>query len=94
MDYHANYLFLVPRGCPYVSHILFADDTLIFVMVQGELRKLFFQVIANYKRCARRKVNKIKSAIFCQSNASISRISIKESSSGIPSVLSLILLSL
>lgn len=58
----------VSRSAPSISHLLFADDLLIFCRVIAREAHQINTILDNYSRVSGQKVNKAKSALFCNNN--------------------------
>lgn len=68
MQNNVIHRFKSPRGCPLVSHLLFADDTIIFT--NGNLRSLsnLMQFLKLYENASGQKINKQKSCFVVPSS--------------------------
>ena len=58
------------RGAPSVSHLLFADDSLILIHAKKEDATHIQEILDLYEHCSRQVVNKGKSAVLFSANAS------------------------
>ncbi|KAL0395325.1 UNVERIFIED_CONTAM: putative ribonuclease H protein [Sesamum latifolium] len=58
----------VARNAPPVSHLLFADDTLIFCQATNEAMRCIRSVLGVYERASGQLINLEKSSIFFSSN--------------------------
>ncbi|CAN1226181.1 LINE-1 retrotransposable element ORF2 protein [Linum grandiflorum] len=56
------------RHCPVLSHILFADDTFVFLQASNQECSSLLQLLGNYERSSGQRVNLSKSAIYFSSN--------------------------
>ncbi|KAL3819736.1 hypothetical protein ACJIZ3_005641 [Penstemon smallii] len=56
------------QGAPFVSHLLFADDTLIFTEATGEAAKTIKSVLENYGKASGQEINFEKSSIVFSRN--------------------------
>ncbi|CAK9184327.1 unnamed protein product [Ilex paraguariensis] len=76
--------FHIGRGTTVVSHLLFADDTLVFM--RGTKRSVLnvLKYIGEYESCSGQKVNKSKSAMYCSKRISVARRNSLSSLVGIP----------
>lgn len=66
--------FQVPRGCPPVTHLLYADDTLIFLTGMSKHIKCLLQFIKDYEASSGQKVNNNKSSFIITRKASAAAI--------------------
>jgi hypothetical protein len=55
--------------CPWLSHLLFADDCLVFTQATGEGANRLKEILERYRRGSGQMVNKQKLAIFFSANS-------------------------
>nr|XP_027120574.1 uncharacterized protein LOC113737562 [Coffea arabica] len=65
--------FTVPRGCPTVTHLAFADDVLIFANGSARSLKDIVQVLEMYQRASGQLVNAQKSGYLVHPSVCLSR---------------------
>lgn len=58
------------RGAPQISHLLFADDSIIFCRATVEEGSLVNKVLEDYERELGQKLNKNKTSLFFNKNTS------------------------
>ncbi|XP_058099894.1 uncharacterized protein LOC131244277 [Magnolia sinica] len=75
--------FKLRRDCLQVSHLLYADDTLLFVNGWLQSLRSLSAFLDNYQLSSGQKINRLKSALFCSNKIAASRISAIERSLGI-----------
>lgn len=61
------------RGAPSVSHLLFADDSLIMFRANGDEAQELQNVLNQFEECSGQMVNKDKSAILFCPNTSVEK---------------------
>lgn len=54
----------MPKWTPYINHLAYADNTIIFTSAQPQSLKLVMEILANYERVSGQNINKEKSAIY------------------------------
>ena len=57
------------RGAPVISHLLFADDCIIFTQATKQAAERIQEILNIYNKGSGQLVNKSKSAIFFSSNS-------------------------
>ena len=62
--------FKVPRGCPPVTHLAFADDVIIFVNGSSASLKNIMQVLELYQKISGQLVNTQKCGYLVQPSTS------------------------
>ena len=62
--------FACSRGGPRVSHLFFADDSLVFCQADREKGGVIKRILENYEKASGQKVNFSKSAISFSPNTS------------------------
>ncbi|CAA0827103.1 Uncharacterized mitochondrial protein AtMg01250, partial [Striga hermonthica] len=60
----------VARGAPVLSHLLFADDSLVFCKADKYQAQLLLSILSRYQNFSGQKVNTAKSSIFFSKNTS------------------------
>ncbi|XP_060190872.1 uncharacterized protein LOC132620196 [Lycium barbarum] len=60
--------FGMPKWSPYINHLAYADDTIIFSSAEEDSLKLIMDTLASYEAVSGQKVNKMKSAVFLHHN--------------------------
>ena len=65
--------FKVPKGCPIVTHLAYADDIIIFSSSMKRSLQLVMQVLEDYKSISGQKVNQQKSGFLSHSSLSVAR---------------------
>jgi hypothetical protein len=58
-----------PRS-PWINHLLFADDSLIFMKAEGQSAQRLNEILRIYEECSRQCVNRDKSSIYFSPNTS------------------------
>lgn len=53
----------VARGCPYINHLLFADDTMFFLRKDVGSRTALKNILKRYEEASGQCINAVKSAI-------------------------------
>ncbi|CAK9144007.1 unnamed protein product [Ilex paraguariensis] len=72
------------RDTSLVSHLLFADDTLVFLRGTKRYVLNVMKFIELYESCSGQQVNKLKSAMYCSKRHPIARRNVLASLVGIP----------
>ncbi|XP_060216354.1 uncharacterized protein LOC132643852 [Lycium barbarum] len=54
----------MPKWSPYINHLAYADDTIIFTSAQPHTLKLVMNTLAEYEKISGQKINKEKSAFY------------------------------
>ena len=56
------------RGCPYVTHLFFADDNLLFCKANSQECHILIEILRKYEVASGQKINIDKSSIFFNHN--------------------------
>lgn len=75
--------FRINRHCPIVSHLLFADDSVVYCQATDRDCEAFHQILETYEFASGQMVNKDKSAVYFSPNTPFSVRSRLSSSVGI-----------
>lgn len=62
-----------PRGAPIISHLLYADDLLVFIDGGKRSVKELLHILEKYERFLGQSMNKAKFALFMSNKISTSR---------------------
>lgn len=54
----------VPRGCPFISHLAYADDVLIFSSGTRSSLQILLDILKQYESCSGQRLNVSKSCFF------------------------------
>ena len=65
----------MPRNCPIISHLSFADDVIIFTNGTRPSLKKLMSFLGSYKKESGHLINKSKSYFFIGNSASLARAS-------------------
>nr|XP_027082134.1 uncharacterized protein LOC113704429 [Coffea arabica] len=65
--------FSVPRGCPLVTHLGYADDVLVFSSASAGSLKLVKRVLTNYEAVSGQRINAGKSCFLVHPKVGLSR---------------------
>ncbi|XP_060195138.1 uncharacterized protein LOC132624361 [Lycium barbarum] len=60
--------FGMPKWSPYINHLAYADDTIIFASAKEESLRLVMEKLASYESVSGQKINKGKSVVFLHHN--------------------------
>ena len=58
------------RGCPMISHLFFADDSLLFYKVSSQECQHLIDILCLYEAASGQKINTDKSSMFFSANTS------------------------
>ena len=75
--------YQVPRGCPSISHLLFADDTILFTNGSKSSLASLMHFLSQYEAASGQLINKEKSCFLLAKKASPSRVAIVSATTGI-----------
>jgi len=64
----------ISRGAPMITHLLFADDRLLFCNASIEECQIIKEILYIYEKASRQKVNCDKTSIFFSKNTSMERM--------------------
>lgn len=83
MSTRAIHPFHSPRGCPLISHLLFADDTVI--LTNGDARSLsaLMKFLSSYECSSGQRVNKHKSGFIVAASTPTTRINMIHQKTGL-----------
>ena len=56
------------RGCPKITHLFFADDSLLFCKANGQECQQLIEILHLYKAASGQKINTNKSSVFFRAN--------------------------
>ena len=59
------------RGCPKITHLFFADDSLLFCKANSEECEKLKEILEKYKAASGQKVNSDKSSIYFSPNTTL-----------------------
>lgn len=66
--------YTVPRGCPRITHLAFADDTIIFSNGSRKSLHNLMDFLSEYEEESGHVINKSKSCFLLGDNASASKV--------------------
>ncbi|XP_060182106.1 uncharacterized protein LOC132611743 [Lycium barbarum] len=71
LHYKEGYVgYGMPKWSPYINHLAYADDTIIFTSAQPQTLKLVMETLAKYEKVSGQKINKEKSVVYLHQSVS------------------------